>query len=194
MNKRYMIFTCGLVMLLTSCVVTSLHPYYATKDVGYEPRLLGQWTNTQQADERWKFEREGQDAYRLTYVTDDGTNVTQAHFFKLGGQNFLDLAGVDQKWEVLPPPIPSHLLLRVLQLSPTVRLAPLSHDWLLTFLEKDPKAVRHELIGDKTKEPRVVLTDETKELQAFIVGHLKTDEAWKDAFELRRDEAREPAK
>jgi hypothetical protein len=189
-----MIFTCALVTLLTSCVVTSLHPYYATKDVVYEPGLLGQWTNTQQTNERWTFERDGPEAYRLTYVTDDGTNLTQAHLFKLGGQNFLDIGGLDQKWENLPPPIPSHLLLRVLQLSPTLRLAPLSHDWLETLLEKDPKAVRHELIGDKTKETRVVLTDETKELQGFILQHLKTDEAWKDSFELRPDDGHKPAR
>jgi len=194
MNKRYMIFTCALVTLVTSCVVTSLHPYYATKDVVYEPQLLGQWTNTQQANERWTFERDGQEAYRLTYVTDDGTNLTKAHLFKLGGQNFLDLVGLDQKWEAAPPPIPSHLLLRVFQLSPTLRLAPLNHDWLQTLLEKDPNAIAHELIGDKTNDTRVVLTDETKELQRFIVGHLKTDEAWKDAFDLRRDDGHKPAK
>ena len=194
MNKRYMIFTCSLATLLAGCVVTSLHPFYTNTDVGYEPALIGQWTNTQQADERWTFERDGQDAYRLIYVTGDGTNLTQAHFFKLGGQNFLDLAGLDQKWETAPPPIPSHLLLRVLQLSPTLRLAPLSHDWLKTLLEKDPKALRHELVGSNTNDTRVVLIDETKELQGFIVSHLKSDEAWKDAFELRRAGPAQPKK
>jgi hypothetical protein len=89
--------------------------------------------------------------------------------------------------ETLPPPIPSHLLLRVLQLNPSLRLVPLSHDWLKTLLEKEPNAVRHQLFGEKTNETRVVLIDETKELQTFVVRHLKTDDAWKESFELRRD-------
>ena len=186
MHKKNILFLCGLALLVTSCVVTSLHPYYTSKDLLYEPSLIGQWTNSQQADERWTFEREGQDAYRLTYATGDGTNLTQAHFFKLEGQNFIDVAGLDQNWNALPPPIPSHLLLRVLQLSPTLRLAPIGNDWLKTLLEKQPSAIRHQLIRDKN-DIRVVLIDETKDLQTFITRHLKTDEAWKDSFELRKE-------
>src|SRR5205814_6381187 len=134
-------FLCGLAMLLTACVVTSLHPFYTFKDVVFEPALLGQWTNSQQAEEKWTFQRDGQDAYHLTYVTGDSTNLTQAHLFKLGGQTFIDVAGLDQNWNTVPPPIPSHLLLRVLQFSPTLRMAPLSNDWLKTLLEKKPEVL-----------------------------------------------------
>ena len=65
-------------------------------------------------------------------------------------------------------------------------MAPLSNDWLKTLLEKKPEVLRHQFIGENGKEARVVLTDETKTLQQFIVRHLKTDDAWQDSLELQR--------
>jgi hypothetical protein len=173
--------------LLTGCIVTSVHPFYTSKDVVFEPALLGQWTNTQQSDERWTFEKEAQNFYLLTQVSGNETNLTQVHLFKFAGQMFMDLAGVDQKCNAMPPPIPSHLVLRVFQLGPTLRMAPLNHDWLKALLEKEPKALQHELIGDKPDDSRVVLTADTPELQRFLSNHLKTDDAWKDPLELKRN-------
>jgi len=148
--------------------------------------LLRQWTNTEQANERWGFEKEGQNSYRLTYISGDDTNLVQAHLFQLQDQMFMDIAGLEQEWKVLPPPTPSHLLLKVTQLSPTVRLVPLNHDWLKALLEKDPKALHHELIrGPKTDDVRIVLTGETAELQSFLTKNLKNEEAWKDGLELK---------
>jgi hypothetical protein len=62
----------------------------------------------------------------------------------------------------------------------------MNHDWLKTLLEKDPKALRHILVGPKPDDRRVVLIAETSELQQFLSKNLKTEEAWKDTFELKR--------
>ena len=190
MKKLTCALTAATDTILTGCVLTSVHPFYASKDVVFEPSLLGQWTNTQQANERWTFEKEGQNSYLLTYVSGTDVSIVQAHLFKLDGQMFMDIAGQELEWKVQPPPTPSHLLLRVTQLSPTVSMIPLNHDWLKALLEKDPGALHHELIkGPKADDARVVLTGETTELQVFLTKHLKNEEAWKDVFELKRDEA-----
>jgi hypothetical protein len=180
--------------LLTGCVVTSVHPFYTRNDAAFEPSLLGQWTNTQQAGESWTFRKEQPDSYHLTYVSDGKTNLCSVYLFKLDGQRFLDVASLEGDCELLPPPAPTHLLLRIEQLTPTARLAPLNHDWLKGLLEKEPKALRHAMLGQKPDDRRVVLTAETPELQEFLKKHLKTADAWHDPLELKHQETPTPSK
>jgi hypothetical protein len=179
----------SLAVVLTGCLVTSIYPFYTQKDLGFEPGLVGQWTNTKESGEHWKFEKEGENAYQLTYTSDGKTSDMQAHLFKLGSQSFLDLFTSEAKDDIQPPPIPSHFLLRADQLTPTVKLAPLNYDWVKESLAKNPKALRHHLIpsGDKPEDARLVLTADTAELQPFILKNLKTPEAWSEALELNRD-------
>lgn len=175
--------------VLTGCLVTSVYPFHTEKDLAFEPGLVGDWTNVKEAGDHWKFEKEGSNAYRLTYSSGDKTNVVQAHLFKLRGESFLDLFTPEGNDQIQPPPIPSHFLLRVFQLQPAVRMASLDYDWLKETLAANPKALRHHVIklGDKPDDERIVLTADTAELQMFVINHLKTKEAWKDDFELKRD-------
>jgi hypothetical protein len=177
------------MVLVAGCLVTSIYPFYNEKDVVYEPALAAHWTRADDAKEHWLFEKGGTNSYQLTYMTGDQTNIIQAHLFKLDGQMFLDLFGGEKEWTTLPPPIPSHFLLRVSELTPKVRLAPLNNEWLAKWVEKNPQAVKYELvkIGDKADDVRVVLTGATPELQRFIRGHLKYAEAWSETFDLNRD-------
>jgi len=174
------------------CIVTSVQPFYTDKDLVFEPALVGAWSKVQQADEHWKFEPEGTNAYRLTYSTEPGkSSLMRAHLFKLNGQLFFDLFAANVESDVMPPPIPSHLLLRVFQTAPTARMAAMSYEWLAQILEKDPSVLRHHVIktGDKAEDRRIVITASTQELQQFILQHLDTKEAWQDDFELKRDAA-----
>lgn len=172
---------------MTGCLVTSVHPYYTSKDIFFQPTLLGQWTNTTEAKERWTFEKLGQHSYKLVYVSGGNPATLEVQLFRLGGETFLDLASLEKQCDVAPPPVPSHLLLRVLALSPSVRLAPLNNDWLKGLLEREPKTLPHILVGEKSDDMRVVLTADTAELQQFVLKNLNATEAWQDAFELKRE-------
>jgi hypothetical protein len=176
-----------IALALTGCIVTSVYPFYTDKDLVFEPGLAGQWTKVGEKAEEWNFAKQGANAYLLTQIENSQTNVMQAHLFKLRGEMFLDLFAPDQDAGGCPPAIPSHLLLRVFTLSPKVRLASINHQWLTELLDKEPTAVRHQTLktGEKVEDRRVVLTGETLELQAFIGKHLKSEEAWKDEFELQ---------
>jgi hypothetical protein len=178
--------------LLAGCVVTSVYPFYTDKDLAFDPALLGDWSKG--AAERWKFERDGEAAYRLTFTEHGKAAVMQAHLFKLRGQLFLDLFSADAKEDGSPPPIPSHALMRVFQITPTLRMAILDYEWLGQVLEKNPKAIRHHVIktGEKSQDRRIVLTADTPELQKFVIKHLKTAGAWKDV-ESGLEFTREPA-
>jgi len=180
----------GLALALAGCVVSSVYPFYFEKDVVFAPALLGDWTT---AKEHWKFERQGEKAYRITYTECEKSSVMQAHLFQLRGQKFLDILGPEPGDYGRIPATPSHVLLRVVQTSPTLELVPLDYDWLGGLLEKHPKAIRHHIVhagGDK----RLVLTADTAELQRFVVKHLKTEAAWtwNESLELKSEPAVSP--
>ncbi len=178
----------AVALFLAGCIVTSVYPFYTDKDLVFDPALLGHFTKTDDASDHWTFEKNGTNTYSLTYVSDNKTNLMQARLFKLRGEKFLDLFNPKDELEQLPPPIPSHLLLRVLQTQPGLRMAALKHDWLQNLLQQQPKALRHEFLKDEKGEiARVVLTAETPELQKFVIQHLKTAQAWEDPFDLKKD-------
>lgn len=162
--------------------------FILANDLTFEPALLGQWQDVKDENGHWQFAKGGTNAYLITFTSGQDTNQIQGHLFKLNGQAFMDLFGTEGSCDAFPPPIPSHMVLRVLQVSPTVRMAPLDHDWLRKYLAENPKAIRHHVIqpDEKSDDALVVLTADTPELQKFVVGLLKTPEAWQEATELKR--------
>ena len=187
MKKIPFCLVAALAAALTGCVAISVYPFYTEEDAAFEPALLGIWTNTTAPDQIWQFERAGQSAYRLTCTDDGKPSVMQAQPFKLRGELFLDLSRTNSSEEPFPPGIPSHVLLRVFQTTPTARLATLKYDWLKEMLEKDPKALRHHVVdpGKKSEDRYFALTADTDELQRFVIKHLKTEAAWADKFDLK---------
>ena len=187
--NRTIVFTTGLALvLITGCVVTSVYPFYLEKDVVFEPALLGDWQKVGQPDEQWQFARDQANGYRITCVTKDSTNVLQGHVFVLQGEKLLDLTATEWKEDIQPMPVPSHLLVRLGPITPTLEMASLSYQWLGELVAKNPKAIRHILVptGDKPEDRRVVLTADTLKLQQFVIKHLKTEGAWEDAMKLQR--------
>ena len=188
MKRLIVMLLAGGAAFLTGCLVTSVYPFYQQKDLAFEPALLGDWTNSKEPGEHWKFEPESTNAYRFTYTSDGKDYVMRAHFFKLGENAFLDMFTTEESPNAEPPPIPSHFLFRVFQISPNPKLASLNYDWLKELLNKEPTAVRHYVIADEEKpdDTRLILTADTAELQKFVLKHLKTEAAWKNDVELNR--------
>src|SRR5947207_1835467 len=118
----------GCAVMLAGCLVTSVYPFYRAKDVTFEPALAGSWTNVSEAQEQWQFAAVNTNSYRLTYVTKDATNVMDATLFRLQGRLFLDLFSSEMN-EQAPPPVPSHFLFRMIQIKPTVKMAPMDYEW-----------------------------------------------------------------
>ncbi len=179
----------GLALALCfGCGVTSVYPFYTTRDVVFEPALVGTWVesnSTNPADEQWRFERiEGQ-AYKLTGIEKDKQTEFDTHLFKLKGQLFLDCRPRDRMDDAVPP----HYLLKVTRLDPTLDMAMMNYDWLKNLIEKDPKAIRHIVVARKLGESgdaQVVLTADTAELQKFILNHEKTEGVFNDVTVLKR--------
>ena len=175
-------------LILTGCVVTSVHPFYTQKDIISGKALIGKWKDPKETNDHWVFEPGSHDSLKLTIVSGDETNLISAHLFKIGQDMFLDLFPLKPDAPGCPPGIPSHMLLKVDQMQPTLKIAALNHDWLLKIVQQKPGTISHVLIQDpdKTENQRVVLTAETAKLQRFVQKRMKDPEAWQDASELQR--------
>jgi len=67
--------------------------------------------------------------------------------------------------------------------------ANLNYDWLVKLLEKNPKAIRHMMLREKTGDEqggRIILTADTKELQRFILKYVNSTDAWEQSSQFRR--------
>jgi len=188
MKTRNLIAIGAAVILLAACI-PSVNPFYQEKDVVFDPHLVGEWQEKGKTDgpEVWKFEQSTNNAYKLTVVEEGRTGEFSARLFKLNQEQFLDLipTGCDyatnQAYLVGFAMFPGHLLMRVGQIEPELKLAVTDYDWLEKFLQKNPKAIAHH-----TEDDHSVLTADTRDLQKFVLKHLGTNELFKEYGEMTR--------
>jgi hypothetical protein len=188
MKKRNLI-PIAAVVLFGACI-PSVNPFYTSKDVVFDTRLLGEWQEKGKPDdpEIWKFEKADDQSYKLTVVEKQGKEGRfDARLFKLKDECFLDIIPHDCKYEANQAGLigasmfPGHLLMRVPQFEPELKLALFNFDWLQKFLEKNPKALAHHVEGRTGDEHGcIVLTAETRDLQKFVLKHLGEGELFEN--------------
>ena len=195
MKKSNVIAVVVAAALLAACI-PSVHPYYTEKDVVFEPKLLGEWQEKDKTEEPqiWNFEKGKDQAYDLTVSEKEGKRGQfEAHLFKLKQDYFLDIVateiGTNVADLITASLIPGHLLLRIWQIEPELKLAMIEIDWLEKYLKEHPRALAHHREND-----RIVLTAETAALQSFVLKHLGEDELFAKGGELIRKGKKEPAK
>ena len=189
MRQLVAITLLGLV-LLPGCV-RSLHPFYTDEDIVFDPNLVGEWANDE-SGESWTFSKKGEKSYDLVYRDRDGkTGRFVAHLAKIQGKLFLDLFPEEAKIEgndfYRIHLVRVHTLLHVKQIGPTLQMRVSNPDWLKKLVTDNPDTIRHTEVDDG-----VILTAETKELQAFWIKHLDTEKAFGEFFDLSRTETRTP--
>ena len=205
MKIRNLIVPAAAAVLFCSCI-PSVNPFYTDKDVVFDARLLGEWQDKDKKDnpEVWKFEKSGDQAYLLT-VTEkkdkqDKQGKFDARLFKLKQELFLDLIPGDCDYAtnqadlVASAMFPGHLLVRVPQIEPELKLAFFDFDWLKKFLEKNPRALAHHAEGKTGKDDgRLLLTAGTRDLQRFVLKHLGEGELFDKPGEMVRKPGNGPA-
>ncbi len=178
----------ALMTLLTGCVVTSVYPFYTTKDVQFDPALVGTWAeagSTNAANAHWRFDQLNPQSYWLTTVENSETNRYETHRFRLKQHVFLDLCTTNRMEDHLP----LHYLLKLECTDSKLQFKLLNFEWLAKLLEKKPKTLRHILVPNEpgnTNNNQLVLTADTPELQKFILKHINDTNAFSAATELTR--------
>jgi hypothetical protein len=174
----------GVALLFTACI-PSVNPFYTARDLTSDPRLAGEWQDKEakQDPALWKFEALRDGSFQLLITEEQGKQGTMsAHLFKLKGELFLDL--IPKEWNyatnqadmVNMALFPGHVLAHVVQLGPELRLAFFNTDWLRKYLEKNPKALAY----TRPDEQHGILTASTRDLQRFVLSHLKEGELFGD--------------
>lgn len=178
----------GIAAALLSACIPSVNPFYTNKDVRFEDRLLGVWrgTNSSEGPQTWTFEKSGENAYALTIVEKENkAGKFSAHLFQLDNQFYMDLTAVECNFATNQADLvglsvfPGHLLVRVPQLEPELKLAFFDFDWLQKYLKANPKALASHVEGD-----RILLTAQTRDLQRFVLKH--ADELFQKPDQLVR--------
>jgi hypothetical protein len=188
MKTRTLVVLVAAALLLCSCI-PSLNPFYTDRDVVQDAHLLGEWQDASQADDPdiWKFEPGEGKAYKLSVREKGKQGVFEAHLFRLKEGYFLDLIPAECNFATNQADLvafsmyPGHLLMRVSELEPGLKLAFFDFDWLDKYLKKNPKALTH-----RSEHESTVLTADTRELQRFVLAHLKEGELFGKPGELVR--------
>lgn len=178
----------GVLALLAGCVVESVYPFYTAKDLAFEPALLGRWSDSAtKAVEYWEFAKAEGASYLLTTVDAHETNAYTTHFFHLQEHQFLDLRTTN--YDDMNR-LPLHLVVKISQIQPTLKLSVLNYDWLTKLVKKDPKAIRHIVVPENPDDTNtanmIYLTADTKELQKFILRYAGDTNAFSGLLELQR--------
>ena len=183
---KLLVFPFGILLLLSGCIVRSLHPLYTDENVIFDARLIGQWAE-EDSKEIWEFSQQGEQRYKCVVYEEDGEqSILVARLLEIKGKMFLDFfptkldrqEGVFYQLHILPV----HSFAYVKQIEPTLQISFPSSDWLQELLEKNPDAIRHEVLG----KDDIILSASTEALQTFWLAHLDTEGAFAELSDLQR--------
>ena len=175
----------GALLLVTGCI-PSLHAIYHTKDLVFDPQLVGEWNKPGDQDS-WKFTRLGTKSYRFTYTDKKGkANSFKAHMAKCGDLTVLDLLpekeGIRGNEFYKTYLLPLHTFFLVERLdADNLILAPMDHGWLKRHLKNNPGAIAHE-----NMDGTILLTAPTEEMQDFLLKHHQTHGAFAEPVKMIR--------
>jgi len=172
-----------LAIILSGCLIQSLHPLYTDKELVFEDKLVGKWSEN--GDSILEFKKAEGKAYQMR-VFDGKNGLYQAHLLKLKDMMFLDMYPNGETLEDVQDLyrvhlLPVHTFMRVDQIDPNLQLRAMGYEKLVEMLEEDPNLLKHEVLED-----HLVLTAPTGQLQRFIVKYANVEGVFGDVTEFIR--------
>ena len=172
-----------LAIILSGCLIQSLHPLYTDKELVFEDKLVGKWSEN--GDSILEFKKAEGKAYQMR-VFDGKDGRYEAHLVKLKDMMFLDVYPDDATMEGMQGfygvhLLPVHTFMRVDQIDPNLQLRAMGYEKLVEMLEEDPNLLKHEVLED-----HLVLTAPTGQLQRFIVKYANVEGVFGDVTEFIR--------
>ncbi len=196
------------ILLFSSCIVKSLHPFYTKDSLSFNEKLLGNWTDNKKG--QWtvesmidKFEQEKKEGvelsaedllaletykegYYITYIKKDKEAAFIAMPFKINEQYFLDFIPIEIEDDEINSLAAEHLLkthsVTKLDINSDKDLtfSWLSEDRINNLFSANKIRLKHENIGFQED---LLLTASSEELYAFIKKFMNADieDKWKKA-------------
>lgn len=168
------------ILLLAGCPARSLFPLFSTKDIVFNPSLLGTWSDSG-ANETYTFQRSGEKSYNVIFFEQQSGNTTvyRAQLGRLGKLWFLDSypAKGPQDYHL----IPAHIISRISLNGDTLRIASLESDWLRQMIDSRELEIEHVRIdGD------VILSASTEALKDLVQRFAEDSDAFPNPGTLIR--------
>jgi hypothetical protein len=187
MKPVFLFLALGLALLVQSCLVKSLHPFFAEKDVVFKPELLNTWTD--QDSGKWIIlpVKEKPNAYEMKFRKEEKEATFMVHLFKLEGEMYLDFLPLSSNTPSIDifnlHLFPSHSVAKVTMISKDeVLIKWFNEEWLRTlFTQNRIKIAHEEILDEMAKDPddkTYILTASTEELQKFLVKYGNEDAAF----------------
>lgn len=188
MKPHLTILSVAAALCVTACI-PSVNPFYNPKDISFDEGLLGKWQSVDEDKrEYWSFERDEGETYSLSVLDErECTGELTATLFRIGDHRFIDLIpsnieyAEDQAAIAGMAMFPGHLLMHVTETTPHLKLAFIDYDWLEDHLEENPQALAH-----RAEQDSLLLTASTRQLQRFVLKHLKSGELFGEYTEMER--------
>jgi hypothetical protein len=199
----------ALVVLLPGCIVQSLHPLYAEKDLVFEPGLVGVWEQGSEGGTVLTFERAEDTTYRLAIEENEETARFVVGLVRLGDGMFLDFAPEpldesgdsassssteseeqsDDQSPGLPLIsimhfVPVHSFWRIWLEGDELRMRLLNVDWLYEQIEEGTIVIEHEPMGEE--DYALLLTADTEDLQKLLREHADDPDVFVDPGRFER--------
>lgn len=188
LRPHFLAAVIGAVFAFSACI-PSVNPFYTEKDLRFEPRLVGAWENVAEGrSEHWEFLKKDDRTYDLTIGDSEGKKGhLLARCFTLKGEMFLDLLPAECEFDKTQADVvncsmfPGHLLARISPGDAELKVVFMNMDWLDKLLKDEPKSLTHLRDND-----RVLLTAGTRELQRFVLKHIRGSDLFKDWSVFKR--------
>jgi hypothetical protein len=178
----------ALLLAVFAGCVPSWNPLFTEQDLVFDAGLIGTWKGDH--DALWKFEKDkgGEKHYKLSYSDKEGKATLVAFLLKIKDRKFLNLYLVDDSEQELRlnglafmTLVSVHAFLRVDEMGESLKMAACNPEWLDKHLKANPKAIAH------LRQPnRILLTAETRDLQAFVMKHVEGEALFAETFTVKR--------
>ena len=194
----------SIFILLSSCVVKSLHPFYTKKTISFDKKLIGEWNDSKKGN--WKIvsfkeemtkdnplsEMKSDDLkvyneYKNSYYIKRTIEKREVFFiatpFKVNNQTFLDFFPLDHQEDVddllQSHSIYTHSLVKYdIKKNGEIEIKWLDEDKVEALFKEKKIKIKHETIG--FLNDKYLLTAKSEELQKFIEKYMasKDEEKW----------------
>jgi hypothetical protein len=184
---------------MSSCLVSSLHPFFTQKDKYFDTTMVGNWMDgdsciwTIQPNMRFNgfMEPEVHDSsYTITYYEDENKkSILTTTLFQLKGVDYVDFKPDPDEDHFTSDMssfhhVPVHTLARVQYCKDSILLYWYGDEWLNELFEQNRIRIKHETVTGFAYD-RQLLTAPTDELQKFIkkyANNPKTNEEIEQIF------------
>ena len=186
MKKSIVYIVISGMLLMSSCLVSSLHPFFKQKDKIYNPAMVGAWMDGDSCI--WTIEKNmiteefmgperSDSTYKITYYEEEGMiGRFTGTLFQLKGNLYVDFYPDPNEDHHLSDfasmhHFPTHTLARIGMDGEGIMLYWYGEEWLTDLFEQNRIRIQHETVELSPGYTRHVLTAPTGELQKFITKY-----------------------